>query len=1042
MVRFLESFFQELSGGQRLFAYVVTIAFAVLSVTFFSTDNFVTTIVISLFCFVLIFLTTMLVVPAEERKQRTIRHSTRALFAISLVALSGAWWIPLLPSILQFNDTLSSALTAYQPKHAVMVMVLFFLAHLALLFTSRDRTAMGRLDMPIEEEFRDLNFSESFHVFCEELKTDLLILDRDLRWNISHFVPLEAEVEIISKRNRSMKIMNLLHALKSIRSSRVLLVLGVPGAGKSVALRKLCVDLIGEASISGRIPVYINLKEWFSNRTWTNDTPPTEQEFKDFVVKNVRSRIADQSRPFFDRYFLRFVARGRIFFVLDSFDEIPGVLDVNEASVLLEKISDVIAKFLKSGYQSRGIIASRYYRRPHLTDRERGTFEIRPFSELQISHAIEKASALSSKLVKDLFDNKPDLSAAMRNPFVLSLVLRYIATLRKLPDKQSELFEYYINDSLDLAEENIIESGLSKNELLEAMQELSWVMFDSDRFGLEMPIMQLRKLLPDLHVDDIASVLQSARLVRVGGFTRTFSFVHRRFNEYFLVNRFINNPETAPLEAIPTDSRWRDAMVLYTEVANDEAASKIAEYCWREIQVIQKTSAFDNPEQYLRSLHSLRFLIEAFRGRRTALKSFQDELGEQVLNFATEENDLVTTKHAVEAIGLLSDSHAQPVLIAALRKSNEWISQTALRACRYLSRLDSDAKDMLIDYIWSISTIDLLKRNRELSFSLEAAEIYKPIARELNKRTRESKRVIFLSCLLTLCAPPLIGISIVVYLYNLISVVLIEGLMRGIKPLPKIKSRLFELISNMINVNTVHGVFDHFLVYYRIMSVLFLPVVITILLSNKRDLAGVISFVNEYTLDRFLPNTLYIEGIGLGPFSVMAAVALTLMFPGRRLWIAVRGLMNVELKEVLTVAFSIIIVGILFFSINELVIKILPVWFKEMFMVLVVVLVGVLFFWVVVLKIKSWFEDKKLLKELTRVFTPERLIIGQHFSSFKTKTGRLKYSRWVEISANDHLPVLGDPKNSWPENVRPNVANDEASTLLAQLDVRWLKLDI
>jgi hypothetical protein len=37
--------------------------------------------------------------------------------------------------------------------------------------------------------------------------------------------------------------------------------------------------------------------------------------------------------------------------------------------------------------------------------------------------------------------------------------------------------------------------------------------------------------------------------------------------------------------------------------------------------------------------------------------------------------------------------------------------------------------------------------------------------------------------------------------------------------------------------------------------------------------------------------------------------------------------------------------------------------------------------------------------------------------------------------------LLKSPKNCWPEGRRPNVNNDAASILLAQLDERWLGLD-
>lgn len=47
------------------------------------------------------------------------------------------------------------------------------------------------------------------------------------------------------------------------------------------------------------------------------------------------------------------------------------------------------------------------------------------------------------------------------------------------------------------------------------------------------------------------------------------SFVHRRFNEYFLALAAQQHLMSVELEAITSDRRDRDALVLYVELADD-----------------------------------------------------------------------------------------------------------------------------------------------------------------------------------------------------------------------------------------------------------------------------------------------------------------------------------------------------------------------------------------------------------------------------------------------------------------------------------------
>lgn len=91
----------------------------------------------------------------------------------------------------------------------------------------------------------------------------------------------------------------------------------------------------------------------------------------------------------------------------------------------------------------------------------------------------------------------------------------------------------------------------------------------------------------------------------------------------------------------------------------------------------------------------------------------------------------------------------------------------------------------------------------------------------------------------------------------------------------------------------------------------------------------------------------------------------------------------------------------------------------------------------------SFLSDRKSFRNATRSFTPDRQVIAEHFLSFHTDTFRGRYVTWLEEQELNEAERrrFGDEDNMWPTGRRPNIANDDASTRLAQLDTRWLGIE-
>jgi|SRR5271157_1712919 len=297
----------------------------------------------------------------------------------------------------------------------------------------------------LDEEFPEQGYREKLERFSTVLQDRLGRLDEETKWDDYFFAPLEAEVEVVESRQlRRRKIVDLMQALKADRSSRIILVLGDPGSGKSIAPRKLARELLKEVEKTGRVPVYVTLKEWSPGRTWSEQQPPTKEELHDFIVNTLTgySPFVDQ---FMEEYFDRMLDRGRFFFLLDSFDEIPSVLDVSEGSWLIKHLSDLVTEFFVGQDAGRGLVASRFYRRPKLNTRESATFEIRPFSDIRIHEALMRSGKLREETIEELFANRSELVPVARNPFSAALIRMYAENRGgELPDNQLEMYESYV----------------------------------------------------------------------------------------------------------------------------------------------------------------------------------------------------------------------------------------------------------------------------------------------------------------------------------------------------------------------------------------------------------------------------------------------------------------------------------------------------------------------------------------------------------------------------------------------------------------------
>ncbi|WP_421901289.1 NACHT domain-containing protein [Maridesulfovibrio sp.] len=572
--------------------------------------------------------------------------------------------------------------------------------------------------------------AESLKRYTGALIAALDRYDRDVNWSDREFTPLEAEIESErTSRHRPRIVKDIVASIKKNKESQVFILLGDPGSGKSVSLRRLVRELCKRAASSGVVPVYVNLREF------PVGIDPTEETLMQFIRDNVQEQTGKDGRAFLESCYDEYRKNGRLFFVIDSFDEMPSVLDCDDKSESHRDISAAFDRFFTQDIQScRAIVASRVFRAPVGV---KGTMlMLRPFREQQIRAAMKKwligKGLDTDEYVKRLFRERPQLVPLLRNPFTAELISEYARyqTGENLPENMFSIFDCYVTKRFETDLPSYRKFGFTVDLLREAASIIARGMYESGSLGLEADVEMIETILTEngFSEDDAKNIiyaLEFSRIARGGGYGgRKFSFVHRRFAEFFVVNHFHNKKEEVPYTDIPKDSRWRDCIVMYCGIVGLEQRKRIAKFCWREIHAAKDTLLSGDIESSREAIHCLRFLADAFRADADALEDFRDDLGEIVLELL-DFPDLLIAKIGSEGILLLNEQDQQKAIVKAFETESSWVCDSTLRSCRHLSSVNESTHRAVRSYLSSIPSLQLIRNFSDLNFTLGLSDAFR-----------------------------------------------------------------------------------------------------------------------------------------------------------------------------------------------------------------------------------------------------------------------------------------------------------------------------
>lgn len=432
--------------------------------------------------------------------------------------------------------------------------------------------------------------------FARHLAAQVERMNQKEEWRDDRFAELEAEVEAegrqrgwarlvrgLTRQNTTLRRERSLSRALRQSDERLILVVGDPGAGKTVALRHVALSLASAAGTTrgGQepLPAYINLKSFHP----ADPTRVTADDVRDFIksdLKKVRDRDVDR---FVDQEFDRILTEGQWVFLFDSFDEIPAILGSTEADEIVRVYSDAIYDFLNGVHGCRGVIASRGWRAP----KESGWVR---FKIVRMSWGLQQRLIRKADLDADredlILSELPGASHEVRrlaeNPLFLGLLCDYLRERSTFPSNPFAVFHAYVNRRLTRDCEQIhARFGLSPDDVQDVAERISYAMASSvnglgliagrDAIRHEMGVLGISAAGLDAGID----ALEYVKLLRVeeddfsggpasrGGTSVTF--VHRRFQEYFATCLVLRDAQLVSAATLLTDGRWREAAVTILE---------------------------------------------------------------------------------------------------------------------------------------------------------------------------------------------------------------------------------------------------------------------------------------------------------------------------------------------------------------------------------------------------------------------------------------------------------------------------------------------
>jgi hypothetical protein len=513
----------------------------------------------------------------------------------------------------------------------------------------------------------------------------------------------------------------------------------LPGDAKAAIAREMILHFQREgrlAELAQRCAELRPLLDWYvfvESAALSEEQPAIDQELiRSFVLKSLNRANDRDITQFLDDEFERGREEGGWFFLFDSFDELPDVLSATEANVMIRSYADAIADFLQGFNTCRGIIASRQFRGPGQLGWPR--FRILPLAEdrrLELVRRADLGSVLEREFIGRLGIGSPEIRSMSDNPLFLGLLCEHMRAGHAFPNNAHNVFEAYVETRLTRDRERLrwrfmIEPG----DVRAAAETVAFCMAADAGVGLSASRESLKDAIhrqqfevrPDF--DGLLDALEYIKLARTekateaAGSSQSFTFAHRRFQEYFATCVVQREPGRVSPHNLLYDARWRETAVVLCQTQRPDSLSPLIEEARRTL--VEMTSAvpglIENPLECItastasdektenqasnvllssfpwptNALHVLGILQDGFSSRMDLLPLDIRLLIGRLLLSATSSGTLSDRKWSLEVVGGVPEPVLLYLLRSAFASESQWLKEVAYRQAIRLECITED----------------------------------------------------------------------------------------------------------------------------------------------------------------------------------------------------------------------------------------------------------------------------------------------------------------------------------------------------------------
>lgn len=548
------------------------------------------------------------------------------------------------------------------------------------------------------------------------LDNQLVALELQEDWRDDKYAELEAEVEIertwrwrrlrrvLPFQRPSLRRARSLSRALAGGSEPLLLLEGDPGAGKSVALRHLARTLARRAARGGNprriIPLYLNLKAL--------DVAPgavSADGIRRFVLDTLTEVNNRDVEEVLDEEFDRGLDEGTWLFLFDSFDEIPDILSAPDARAVIPAYARAIADFL-AFTNCRGVVASRDFSSPDtirftrcrilpLSRRHQLTLIRRADLEPRVDRAMREGLTRASR----------DIAAFAGNPMFLGLLCEHMRSAWVFPTSTHTVFEEYLTHRLRRDVERVRSRfGVEVDFVRSGAEEIAYTMTATPRMGLEparsaiLAAVQSYDRVAPAALDKIVDVLEYTKLGRSGTNSRgeaTFSFIHRRFQEYFATCLAIEDGTRIGVADLLTEDLWRETAVTLLQVQDADATAPLLAEATERL----RAHAAELDAERFRWPPGCRHLLGILStGLESRPESVTDELRGLVgaiVEPAWDRGHRLDRRRALRYATLAEPALTERLLVEAFATNNRYLRQVAFQTAGRLTTITSPLRTQI-----------------------------------------------------------------------------------------------------------------------------------------------------------------------------------------------------------------------------------------------------------------------------------------------------------------------------------------------------------